>query len=43
LEINNVGIGLYFWNIFCFKEKSVLEVGLAYIYTLFISKMLTKA
>jgi len=45
LEINNVGIGLRFWNIFCFKaiEKSVSEVGLAYIYTLFIFKMLTTA
>jgi len=42
LEINNVGIGILLEQ-FCFKatEKSVPEVGLAYIYTLFISKMLT--
>jgi len=35
----------YFWNIFCFKaiDKSVSVIGLAYIYTLFISKMLTTA
>jgi len=35
----------YSSNIFCFKvmEKSVPEAGLAYIYTLFISKMLTTA
>jgi len=35
----------YFWNIFCFEamEKSVPEVGPAYISTLFISKMLTTA
>jgi len=35
----------YFWNIFCYKalENSVPEVGLAYIYILFISKMLATA